>query len=171
MRGCWGATEVTVMFDNGADRSYLTNDLVNALTPPWIDREPVAFASFGSGKPSKTKLRDIFSVSLQDANGMDHTLLATAVDVICAPLFRPEIPKQTLESFDEISFADRYDCGSVVKVDLLIGLDAYWRFVLPQVVSCDTAGMMAQATVFGWMVSGPVPSCHMGMDHSVSHQL
>ena len=30
---------------------------------------------------------------------------------------------------------------------------------------------MAQATVFGWMVSGPVPSCHMGMDHSVSHQL
>ena len=30
---------------------------------------------------------------------------------------------------------------------------------------------MAQATVFGWMVSGPVPSCHMGMDRSVSHQL
>ena len=99
------------MFDTGADRSYLTNDLVNALTPRWIDREPVAFASFGSGKPSKSKLRDIFSVSLQDANGMDHTLLATAVDVICAPLFRPEIPKQTLDSFGEISFTDRYDCG------------------------------------------------------------
>ena len=60
---------------------------------------------------------------------MDHTLLATAVDVICAPLFHPEIPKQTLDSFGEISFADRYDCGSVVKVDLLIGLDAYWGFV------------------------------------------
>ena len=85
VRGCRGATEVTVMVDTGADRSYFTNDLVNALAPRWIDREPVTFASFGSGKPSKTKLRDKYSVSLQDANGMDHTLFATAVDVICAP--------------------------------------------------------------------------------------
>ena len=31
--------------------------------------------------------------------------------------------------------------------------------------------MISQATVFGWMVSGRVPLCHMGMDRSVSHQL
>ena len=30
---------------------------------------------------------------------------------------------------------------------------------------------MAQATVFGWMVSVRVSSCHMGIDRSVYHQL
>ena len=31
--------------------------------PKWVDSEPVAFASFGSGKPSKTDLRHFFSKS------------------------------------------------------------------------------------------------------------
>ena len=34
----------------------MTQDLVNRVKPKWVDSEPVAFASFGSGKPSKTDL-------------------------------------------------------------------------------------------------------------------
>ena len=49
-----------------------------------------------------------------------------------------------------MKFADRDKCGSVVNVGAaLLGLDAHWWFVLPEVLSCNTAGMMAQATVFG----------------------
>ena len=88
-------------------------------------------------------------INLQDVNGMDHTPFATVVDVVCAPFFRPEIPKQTLNLFVKMSFAGRYDCGSMVKVTFDNGLDAYWWFVLPEAVSCDTAGMMTQTTVFG----------------------
>ena len=55
-------------------------------------------------------------INLQDVNGMDHTPFATVVDVVCAPFFRPEIPKQTLNLFVKMSFAGRYDCGSMVKV-------------------------------------------------------
>ena len=52
VRGCRGITEATVMFDMGSDRSFVSDELVKKIQPQWVDSEPVAFASFGSGKPS-----------------------------------------------------------------------------------------------------------------------
>ena len=153
VHGSQGVTEATVMFDTGSDRSYVTQDLVNRVKPKWVDSELVAFASFGSGKPSKTDLRHIFSVNLQDNHGTDQPLLATAVDVICAPLSRPSLGHDILNSFGDISFADHYETGSVVKIDILIGMDSYWRFVLPQVLYSEVADLIAQNSVFGWIVS------------------
>ena len=122
VHGSQGVTEAMVMFDTGSDRSYVTQDFINRVKPKWVDSEPVAFASFGSGKPSKTDLRHIFSVNLQDNHGTDQPLLATAVDVICAPLSHPSLGHDILNSFGDISFADHYETGSVVKIDILIGM-------------------------------------------------
>ena len=171
VHGSQGVTEATVMFDTGSDRSYVTQDLVNRVKPKWVDSEPVAFASFGSGKPSKTDLRHIFSVNLQDNHGTDQPLLATAVDVICAPLSRPSLGHDILNSFGDISFADHYETGSVVKIDILIGMDSYWRFVLPQVLCSEVADLIAQNSVFGWIVSGCLSSGSSASHCNVSHQL
>ena len=171
VHGSQGVTEATVMFDTGSDRSYVTQDLVNRVKPKWVDSEPVAFASFGSGKPSKTDLRHIFSVNLQDNHGTDQPLLATAVDVICAPLSRPSLGRDILNSFGDISFADHYETGSVVKIDILIGMDSYWRFVLPQVLCSEVADLIAQNSVFGWIVSGCLSSGSSASHCNVSHQL
>ena len=62
--GSQGVTVATIMFDTGSDCSFVTQDLVNCVKPKWVDSEPVAFALFGSGKPSKTDLRHIFSINL-----------------------------------------------------------------------------------------------------------
>ena len=171
LHGSQGVTEATVMFDTGSDRSYVTQDLVNRVKPKWVDSEPVAFASFGSGKPSKTDLRHIFSVNLQDNHGTDQPLLATAVDVICAPLSRPSLGHDILNSFGDISIAGHYETGSVVKIDILIGMDSYWRFVLPQVLYSEVAYLIAQNSVFGWIVSGCLSSGSSASHCNVSHQL
>ena len=171
VHGSQGVTEATVMFDTGSDRSYVTQNLVNRVKPKWVDSEPVAFASFGSGKPSKTDLRHIFSVNLQENHGTDQPLLATAVDVICAPLSRPSLGHDILNSFGDISFADHYETGSVVKIDILIGMDSYWRFVLPQVLYSEVADLIAQNSVFGWIVSGCLSSDSSASHCNVSHQL
>ena len=60
VHGSLGVTEAMLMFYTGSDRSYVTQDLVSRVKPKWVDSEPVAFSSFGSGKPSKTDLRHIF---------------------------------------------------------------------------------------------------------------
>ena len=171
VHGSQGVTEAMVMFDTGSDRSFVTQDLVNRVKPKWVDSEPVAFASFGSGKPSKTDLWHIFSVNLQDNHGTDQPLLATAVDVICAPLSRPSLGHDILNSFGDISFADHYETGSVVKIDILIGMDSYWRFVLPQVLCSEVADLIAQNSMFGWIVSGCLSSGSSASHCNVSHQL
>ena len=79
--GCRGATEVTVMFYTVADRSY------QCISARLEDQKLVTFPSFGSDKPSKPKLGKYFFALLQDANGIDHIIFATAVGVICDLFF------------------------------------------------------------------------------------
>ena len=41
-----------------------------------------------------------------------------------------------------------------MKVDILIGLDVYWKFMTPEMV-CLADGIVAQRSLFGWVLSGP----------------
>ena len=50
-----------------------------------------------------------------------------------------------------------YTLSSEIKVDILVGLDSYWKFVKPQITGCSVEGLMAQSTVFGWVLFGSVP--------------
>ena len=72
------------------------------------------------------------------------------IPVICTPLYR-KIPSSFLESFGDVQFTDDYTLGKEVKVDILIGLDAYWKFVKLQMVNVNSEG-------FGWIFSGVVPT-------------
>ena len=92
------------------------------------------------------------------------------MDVICAPLSRPSLVHDILNSFGDISFADHYEIRSVVKIDILIGMDAYWRFVLPQVLCSEVADLIAQNSVFGWIVSGCLSLGSSVSHRNVSHQ-
>ena len=68
----------------------------------------------------------------------------------------------------EIEFV-QVPVGQEVKVDLLIGLDTYWKLITPEII-CLSKGLAAQRSVFGWVLSGPVPVPASEANH-VSHQL
>ena len=106
-------------------------------------------------------MRSIFYLILQDEHGLDQSLFATEVPVICAPLVCPEVPQSVLTSFGELSMAWDYTLSSEIKVDILVGLDSYWKFVKPQITGCSVEGLMAQSTVFGWVLFGSVPVSQM----------
>ena len=106
-------------------------------------------------------MRSIFDLILQDEHGSDQSLFATEVPVICAPLVCPEVPQSVLTSFGELSMAWDYTLSSEIKVDILVGLDSYWKFVKPQITGCSVEGLMAQSTVFGWVLFGSVPVSQM----------
>ena len=54
-----------------------------------------------------------------------------------------------------------YTLSSEIKVDILVGLDSYWKFVKPQITGCSVEGLMAQSKVFGWVLFGFVPVAQM----------
>ena len=61
-----------------------------------------------------------------------------------------------------------------VNVDILVGQDFYWRLMTPEIVSI-APGLVAQRTIFGWVMSGLLPEDHSSprvqSNVSVSHQL
>lgn len=171
VKGRSGLVQATVLFDTGSDRSYISRSLVDKLGPQWVGNQHVAYAAFGSKKPSKSEFRNVFNVYLKGNNGDFHSLLVTEVPVICAPVYSPEIPRSVMDSFGNLPWADSGQVGQAVSVDILIGLDAYWRFINGgKVVSIPDQRLCAQESVFGWIVSGAL--VESGLAHSaVSHQL
>ena len=170
VRGGQGDAKVTVLFDTGSDRSYVCSDLVQRVGLEWSGSEPLSYAAFGTGKPSANQIHNMYNCILQDRHGSNHSLLVTEIPVICAPLYRPEVPSDFLESLGGVEFADDYSESKDAKIDILIGLDAYWRFIEPSSVDIVAPGFVAQATVFGYILSGCVPGTEVA-GSLVSHGL
>ena len=85
-------------------------------------------------------------MNLLDVNGDVLSLLAVEVPTICVLLLRPLVPADNLHAFKSIHFADEYMQDRELNVDILIGLGAYWRFIIPN--KCLKAeGLVVQETV------------------------
>ena len=56
-----------------------------------------------------------------------------------------------------------------ISIDILIGLDSYWRFVKPGITTLP-GGLVAQETVFCSILPGPLPNDKVST-LAISHQL
>ena len=90
----------------------------------------------------------MFQVNLKGSGGTSEFLTVTEVPVICAPLFRPEIPRFVMESLGGVELATHDIEGKHISVDILVGMDSYWKFVKPGITTLP-GGLVAQETVFG----------------------
>ncbi|XP_066961192.1 uncharacterized protein [Macrobrachium rosenbergii] len=71
-------------------------------------------------------------------------------------------------AFSKLQLADDYMNNRHVNVDILVGLNAYWRFMVPN-KTLQSKNLVAQESVFGWVLSG---SCNIPLDRvSVTSQL
>lgn len=169
--GKQGKFDAVVLFDTGSDKTYISKRVIDKINLEWVTSESVAYSAFGSASTSKAELRNIYNVPLQGSNGRIETVLAMEIPVICSPLFCPSIPQVVLDSFGEDIDVVDVCAGQEVHIDVLIGLDFYWRLMTPKLVSLPH-GLVAQRTVFGWVVSGVLPNNPSQSFHStVSHQL
>ena len=169
VRGLKGNAEVNILFDNGADRSYISGDLVKRIAPEWVGSVPLSYAAFGSRTPSKMQNCNVYEVHTRCSDCTSQSLFVTEIPVICAPIYRPEIPDDILKSVRDIEISTLHSEGEQVKIDLLIGSDAYWKFMKPGFKPiCGT--LVALDTVFGWIFSGSIlnPEKESSV---ISHQL
>ena len=163
------STPVNVLFDSGSDRSYVSSDIVNKINPEWLDMENLSYSAFGSENPSENNLRNIYRLNMKCSDSSSVSIQVTEIPAICTPVSCPTVPDELLQSFGGLCPVE-LPSGSKVKVDILIGLDCYWKLVKPRAVSCG-AGLVAQDTVFGWMLSGSFEGQNPSGGENVSHQL
>lgn len=96
---------------------------------------------------------NLFDLTLMECKGIGYSLVAVEISTICAPLLRTRVPRDKLVGFESLHYADDYINNRQVNVDILVGIDAYWKFVLLNQV-LQRGGLVAQESVFGWILSG-----------------
>ena len=151
--GKTGQTEAVVMFDTGANRSYVSQKLIDKIGPEWICSEEIACATFGNTTAGKTQHRNVYQLGMSGID-KDLSISVTEIPTICAALHKPAIPKQIIDQFKGQLNVIQSDEGKLT-IDILIGVDWYWHLVSGESKSLSES-LTAQRTIFGWMISGMI---------------
>ena len=79
------------------------------------------------------------------------------VPLICEPISgqSTSYAVSTYKELASLEFSDYSQGDSSLKVDILVGLDQYWKLVTGKVIRCFN-GLTAVHTRLGWELSGPV---------------
>ena len=145
--------KVKLMLDSGSDKTYVTSALVQKIQPQFVGTKSVQYAAFGEKKSTRC-LKNVYSLNVQGTKKGRGSVIATEVPTICTPMCRPTIPQSKLSQFESVPLVDTgIEEGKPFTIDILVGLDHYWQFVQGGVLP-GIDGLVAQETIFGWMVTG-----------------
>lgn len=147
-----------VMFDNGADRTYVSSNFVKRCKPKWITSTPILYSSFGGHSVGKNEQRNVYRLQLWDSERKSVPIIAAEIPKICQPLVRPVVPSAVLNSFSHVALADGYQQDSPLEIDILIGLDFYWTMISPA-EAVQMSSVVAMKSVFGYVLSGKISEC------------
>lgn len=111
--------------------------------------------AFGSSEEVVREL-DVVRAKIWDLGGQSYRDIELYdVPFICSPLRGQyiELAQATYEHLISLPMADSTDGEGELGVDILIGADFYWSFMLVVIVS-GNSGPVALATSLGWALSG-----------------
>ena len=148
-----GPVLATALFDSAADRTYVASSLVKTCKPKRICQDYVSYSAFGGECAQASMLSPVYDLNVMDMNGELHILSAAEIPVICATLARVCVPRSIFKYFSHLKMADDYDKNTSLQVDILVGLDFYWKLVgISPAIQKD--GLVALPSVFGYLLGG-----------------
>ena len=154
---------VRVIFDSGSQRSFVTNELKNALGLHSIGKRSLRVIRFmdreNSSDHAVARDCDLVQFLVKGLDGTDIIVTACSIPQICPPpnSHQVKVCKERFEHLQNLVLSDekvevpfRGDC-----IDILIGLDYYWAFILGE-VKRGGSGPVALESRVGWLLSGPI---------------
>ena len=150
--------EANVLFDEGAQRSFMSNQLAKKLQISPQNTESINISTFG-GEPPSTRHLGTASVNVETLTGELIPISVLLVPVIAAPLQNTYHAYLTnMEHLQGLHLANPVTKSSNFYISLLIGADYYWQFMGDHIVRGD--GPTAMQSRLGYFLSGPlvVPS-------------
>ena len=146
---------VRILFDNGSQRSYVTNNLKSKLGLKPTSSETLHLNTFGERAYRKQSC-EVVTLPLQNKRNEYLEISALNFPVICSPL-----PKSVdIDDYPHLQGLELADSSeSQCGIDILIGSDHYWDIVTGESIR-GNFGPTAINSKFGWLLSGPtnIPS-------------
>ncbi|XP_057371827.1 uncharacterized protein LOC130692777, partial [Daphnia carinata] len=161
VEGPRGTKKVALLYDSGAQRSFVSNRLATELNLATNGVETHQFQSFGNQvEPTKSVYRFNLNVrsSQPGAEAIQLSLLGTDTICMTPPYHASEFARTIKQSgkwlADERILPNRKIPN---EIDVLIGTDYYRSIVLNEVITSNI-GLTAVNTVFGWALHGTLPA-------------
>ena len=141
------------LLDEGSHRSFITESLARQLRIRVSDYETIALATFSSDFAG-TRILPKSTVQIHTSNGPQE-LSVLIVPCISPPLQNRNIDElMTFEHLRNLHLAP-HPRTDQIRIELLIGADAYWRFVGDTIVRGLHGPTAISSNLGGFLVSGP----------------
>ena len=156
---------VRILFDNGSQRSYVTDNLKSKLCLKPMSSETLHLNTFGENVYRKQRCQ-VITLPLRNKQNEYLEITALNFPVICSPLpKRVDINDYPHLQGLELADSSESQCG----IDILIGSDHYWDIVTGETIR-GNSGPTAISSKFGWLLSGPTNvSCSPNESNTVSN--
>ena len=144
--------DVRIIFDAGSEKTYATNDVKKYLHLPTLGTERIFVNTFGN-YDSEPRTVDVVPLKFI-ANGKTIVIESLCATYICSKMFGQNVRHASLNNahLKNIKLTDPFDTDCK-KIDILIGLDSYFKFMTGNICRCNENEPIALESYFGWVVS------------------
>lgn len=146
--------EANILFDEGAQRSFITHTLANQLGLETSLKEDIHLSAFG-GQTSAVRHLPLATVNVVTTSGEKIPLHVLVVEKIATPL-QTHMHQSIgdLPHLRGLKLAHPITSDESFEVSLLIGADHYWDLIEDHVIRGH--GPTAVASKIGYLLSGPL---------------
>ena len=160
-------TTANILFDEGAQRSFITQQLADELELPRNGNDLINLATFGSDARN-TQSFETTTVHVFADHGQSIPINVLVVPSIAVPLKTYQREAANLPYLRGLKLAHPVTEDEVFNISVLIGADFYWSFVQDKVVRGN--GPTAVKSKLGYLLSGPLP-VRSSDDTTVNHMM
>jgi len=147
--------EGNILFDEGAQRSFITQSLADQLKLQPTSHENISVSSFGA-QVSTVKRLAVTSIFVHTLNNIKISVSVLIVPELAAPIHNSvRTHLNQLPYLHDLRLAHPVTSDENFHISVLIGADFYWRFIQDRVVRGD--GPTAVESRLGYLLSGPLP--------------
>jgi len=151
--------EANILFDEGAQRSFITEKLANELNVKETGTETIYLAAFGHSSQNVQIMKTATVHVITDRKER------IPIDVLITPTIAVPLPNlqtniTSLSYLRGLKLAHPVTAHETFDIAMLIGADAYWKIVLNHVVRGN--GPTAVQSKLGYLLSGPLPNTCAG---------
>ena len=159
------STEGNILLDEGAQRSFISQDLADRLCLKATHTEQISLSSFGNSV-SAARLLQVATISIHTQDQCVIPISVLVVPTLAAPLqntVRMEVNQ--LPYLRDLRLAHPITEDDNFEITILVGADYYWTFVQDQVIRGN--GPTAVKSRLGYLLSGPLlqPSAAVNVVH------
>ena len=144
-----------LLFDTASHHSYITEETAAKLRLKTLRKEWMTVNIFGK---QEGELRELKVVQFRVQNKWDDRSVyveAFCVPMVCNPLSKQDakMAKERYEHLANLELADYSDGTDELKIDVLIGQNFYYSFMLNTVIK-GANGPIALKSTLGWILGG-----------------